>query len=80
MGNITLSVDDQVVKQVRRIALEKDTTLTAMVREYLESVARETQQERERAAQAFLETVNKYAKPMGKRESREDLYDRPSLL
>ena len=31
MGRITLSVDDEVVKKVRRIAMEMDTTLTAMV-------------------------------------------------
>ena len=27
--NITLSIDDEIVKKVRRIAVDKDTTLTA---------------------------------------------------
>ena len=34
--NITLSVSDEVVRQVRKIAVDRNTTLTAMVREYLE--------------------------------------------
>ncbi|CAI8042386.1 Hydrogen peroxide-inducible genes activator [Geodia barretti] len=37
--NITLSIDEEIVKKVRKIAVDKDTTLTAMVREYLTSVA-----------------------------------------
>jgi hypothetical protein len=37
MTNITLSVDEQIVKKVRKIAIDQNTTLTAMVREYLQS-------------------------------------------
>ena len=36
--NITLSVSNEVVRQVRKIAVDRNTTLTAIVREYLESV------------------------------------------
>ena len=37
--DITISIDEEVVKKVRRVARERDTTLTAMVRDYLETVA-----------------------------------------
>ena len=37
--NITLSIDEGIVKKVRKIAIDKDTTLTAMVRDYLTAVA-----------------------------------------
>ena len=30
--NITLSVSDEIVRQVRKIAVDRNTTLTAMVR------------------------------------------------
>lgn len=40
--NVTLSIDDEVVKKVRKIAVERDTTLTGLVRGYLETVAAET--------------------------------------
>ena len=37
--NITLSIDDKLVKEVRKLAVERDTTLTGLVREYLEKLA-----------------------------------------
>lgn len=37
--NITLSLDEKLVKEVRKIAIERDTTLTGMVRDYLEQIA-----------------------------------------
>jgi predicted transcriptional regulator len=40
--NVTLSLDDELVKKLRKIAIERDTTLTGMVRNYLETVAAET--------------------------------------
>jgi hypothetical protein len=39
--NITLSLDDDLVKKVRKIAVERDTTLTGMVRDYLEDLVTE---------------------------------------
>ena len=47
MSNITLSVDDEIIKKVRKIAIDKNTTLTAMVREYLKSIAERDQIEKE---------------------------------
>ena len=37
--NITVSIDDELSEKVRKIAADKNTTLTAMVREYFNSVA-----------------------------------------
>jgi hypothetical protein len=39
--NVTLSIDDELVKTVRKIAVDHETTLAAMIREYLERVAAE---------------------------------------
>ena len=39
--NITLAVDEATLKEVRRIALERDTTVNALVRDYFESLAKE---------------------------------------
>ena len=49
MSNITLSVDDEIIKKVRKVAIEKNTTLTAMVRDYLTSVAIRDAQEKNEA-------------------------------
>ena len=40
--NVTLSLDDKLVKEVRKIAVERDTTLTSLIREYLEKLAAES--------------------------------------
>ena len=37
--NITLSLDDNLVRDVRKIAVERGTTLPGLVRAYLEDLA-----------------------------------------
>ena len=59
MPNITLSIDDAVIKKVLKIAIDKDTTLTAMVREFLISYA-------ERNAQAGESYVEKPVRDLEK--------------
>jgi hypothetical protein len=39
--NITLSLADELVKRVRKIAVDRETTLTGMGRDYLKQVAEE---------------------------------------
>ncbi len=38
MSNITFSLEDEIIKKARKIAIDKNTTLTAMLRNYLKSV------------------------------------------
>lgn len=45
--NITLSIDDKVVNEVRKIAQEMGTSLNQIIREYLEQL---TQQQRANAS------------------------------
>ena len=75
---ITLSIDDEVVKKVRKIAIDKNTTLTAMVRDYLTSIAGSDAAARKADADKLMETLEKVSRDMGPRTwTREDLYDRP---
>lgn len=75
--NITLSVDDHVVRTVRKIAIDKDTTLTAMVRSYLESLAERDRLAREQAVKKLDDSFRRLSRPMGPRNwTREDLYER----
>lgn len=39
MANLTLTIDDEVLKKARIHALERGTSVNALVREYLERVA-----------------------------------------
>ena len=77
--NITLSIDDEIVRKVRKIAVDKNTTLTAMVREYLTSVANADAEAGKETADKFRESWERLSRPMGPRNwTRDDLYDRPS--
>jgi hypothetical protein len=78
--NITLSLDDKLVKEVRKIAVERDTTLTGLVRAHLEELARESAASgRKRREREALELSFKSVQlSVGKKTwRREDLYDRP---
>jgi len=77
--NVTLSIDDELVKKVRKIAVDRDTTLTAMVRDYLLTVANEEtafgrkQLERKALEKTFREIEFR----IGDRSwTRQDLYER----
>jgi hypothetical protein len=77
MSNITLSVDDDIIKKVRKIALDKNTTLTAMVREFLISTACRGEQEKDAALKRLEESFITMSRDMGERRwSRENLHER----
>jgi hypothetical protein len=77
--NITLSLEDQLVKRVRKIAVERDTTLTGMVRDYLEKVAAEdtASGRKRREREALDRSFQQFQFKVGKRTwKRADLYAR----
>ncbi len=77
MPNITLSVDDDIIKKVRKIAVDKNTTLTSMVRAYLKSVTNRDDQEKKVASQRLRDSFQMMSRNMGLRKwTREKLYDR----
>jgi hypothetical protein len=77
MPNITLSVDDEIIKKVRKIAIEKNTTLTAMVRDYLSSVAIRDAQEKNEAIKKLRKSFKTISRDMGRRKwTREALHER----
>jgi hypothetical protein len=78
MKNITLSVEDGVLREVRKYAAERETTVNALVREYLGRLARqklEGEQAREELARLSDESEARLG-PAWKWD-REALYDRP---
>lgn len=80
MANITLSVDDNVLQEVRQIAARKNTSVNALVRDHLTRLA--DQEGRQAAARKrLLELADKSTGRMGPdwKWSREETYDRPVL-
>ena len=77
--NVTLSLEDDLVREVRKIAVERDTTLTGLVRAYLQDLAAEHAKSgrKRRELEALEESFRKFQFNMGKRTwKREDLYER----
>jgi hypothetical protein len=77
MPNITLNVDDEIIKKVRKIAVDKNTTLTAMVRDFLTSMANRDEYEKREAVRGLGRTFERLSRDMGSRKwTREDLHAR----
>jgi hypothetical protein len=77
--NITLSLDDDLVKEVRKIAVERDTTLTGLVRTYLQELAAENavSGRKRREGEALDRTFERFQLRIGKRTwTRADLHVR----
>lgn len=77
MTNLTITVDEGTLKRARMRALEEDTSVNAVLREYLEEYAG-VRRERREAARRILElSKNSRASSEGKGlPKREELYDR----
>jgi hypothetical protein len=74
--NITLMLDDELVKEVRKIAADRDTTLTGLVRAFLERLAEENAKtgRKRRELEALERSFRLVKVSMGKRNwRREDL-------
>ena len=77
--NITLSLEDDLVREVRKIAVERDTTLTGLVRTYLQDLAAEHAKSgrKRRELEALERSFQELEFDMGKRTwTREELYER----
>ena len=76
MKNITLSVDETVLAAVRRRAAERNSTVNAMVRDYLTNVA--AHEGRADRARARLRQLSKSSQGrLGRKTwSRKEVHDR----
>lgn len=76
MKNITLSVEDEVLASVRRYTAERNSSVNALVREYLGNVARH--HDRARTARVRLKELSERSKGrLGKQTwTRQHLHDR----
>ncbi len=78
MANLTLSVEDDLLKQCRLYAVQHDTSVNAMVREFLESLV-----DRSKERAAAVAELNRIADDLARRAAipadykwnREELYE-----
>ena len=79
MANLTISVDDEVLKRARIRALEENTSVNALLGRYLKEYARldNVQRSRLAALDRLLRIADAYPIDRGgRRWSRDELYDR----
>lgn len=77
--NITLSLDENLVEEVRKIAIERDTTVTGLVRAYLQELVAERARSdhKGRDLEALERSFVQLRINVGKRTwKREDLHER----
>ena len=77
MPNITMTLDENLVQKVRKVAAERHTTLTALVRQHLQSVAAREESSKRRAVIRLRTSFARLGRDMGPRTwKREDLHER----
>ena len=76
MANLTVTVDDEVLKRARLRATEQGTSVNAVVRDYLEQYAG-TRSAQEQALLKLLELSEQARSKRGRRKwNRDDLHER----
>ena len=76
MANLTITVDDEVLKRARLRATEQGTSVNAVVRDYLEEYAG-TRSAQEQALAKLLALSEQTRSKRGRRKwTRDDLHER----
>ena len=77
MPNLTLKIDDRLLKSARKIAIDKETTLTSLIRGYLENLVIREQDSKENVISKLEECFSNNDMDVGKITwKRDDLHAR----
>jgi len=76
MKNVTIALDESLLREARRIAADRSTTLNAMIRGFLEELARR-ESRAVKARRRIVELCRKTQAEVGDRTwSRDELHER----
>ena len=76
MKNVTLAIEEATLREARRIAAERSTSLNAMIREFLEQLTERESRARQ-ARRRILELCDESKAEVGqKRWKRDELHER----
>jgi predicted transcriptional regulator len=77
MSNITLAIDDEIVRKVRKLAVERNTSLTGLVRATLSQLASREDFRTEELIRQLDRSFDECRLKVGEKTwSREDLHAR----
>jgi CHASE3 domain sensor protein len=76
MKNVTIALDEALLREARRIAADRGTTLNAMIREFMEELT-ERESEAVKARRRIVELCRSSRAEVGPRTwSRDELHER----
>lgn len=76
MKNVTIALDETLLREARRIAADRSTTLNAMIREFLEELARR-ESRADKARHRIVQLCRASPAEVGPRTwSRDELHER----
>ncbi len=76
MKNVTIALDDSLLREARRIAADRSTTLNAMIREFLEELS-QRESRVVKARRRIVELCRESQARVGPRTwSRDELHER----
>ena len=76
MKNVTISVDDHLLRDARRLAAERDTSLNALIREYLEGLTQRESRAKQARARIVALCRQSTAEIGSSRWTRDELHER----
>lgn len=76
MANLTITVDEQVLKNARIMALQEGTSVNSILREHLERYVGKNDQYKQATASILAIARQSTASSKGKRWTRDELYER----
>lgn len=77
MANVTMTLDDEIIKKVKKIAVEKNTTLTGIIRDYLTRLAKREDQRTEEIIKELSAIMNSGEIKIGRITwNRDELHER----
>jgi len=75
--NITMAINADLLKKARKIAVDKDTTVTGLIRNYLENLVEQEGKSKKETISELVELLNRSSAEVGKKTwTREDLHER----
>jgi hypothetical protein len=77
MSNITISIDDGLLKKAKKIAVDQETSFNGLIRNYLEELVLKEEKRRQLLIEELDLIFSTSTALVGEKHwSRDDLYDR----
>ena len=75
--NITMAIEETLLKKARKIAVDKDTTVTGLIRTYLTHLVEQEEKSKHEIIRELSDLLNHSRAEMGEKTwTREELHER----